>query len=324
MCANCKELSNYLFPFENMSDDEFTVEFRTASTNDNATFDATQLNNLFYSGTADDDDDDVFVGLSSNNKREPYLESNQTTLLSYDGSLKNTLSMLCVNIRSLINPLNFSILASLLASLKLQPDIIAITKTWIQPVFTQNVCNTLKGYTLISNSRKTCKGGGVGFFIKKNIVFTVCSKRTIMREKIIESFFVSFEIAGKNADCGVMYRSPSNKCESNESFLIHLNECLRKTDPKQSCFVMGDFNHDLLACEPTDSYKNQFVDTMLKNSFISLINHPTRNTDTSASALDQIWTNANFSADIKSAIISDPISGHLSIIACVSTGTPKL
>ena len=123
MCANCKEFSNYLFPFENMSDDKFTVEFRTASTSYNAAFDAKQLNNLFYSGTADDDD--VFVGLGSNNKREPYLESNQTTLLSYDGSLKNTFSMLYVNIRSLINPLNFSKLESLLASLKLQPDIIA-------------------------------------------------------------------------------------------------------------------------------------------------------------------------------------------------------
>ena len=155
---------------------------------------------MFYSGTADDDDDDGFVGMGSNNKREPYLESNQTTLLSYDGSLKNTFSMLCVNIRSLINPLNFSKLESLLASLKLQLDIIAITETWIQPVHTPNVCNTLKGYTLISNSRKTCKGDGVVFFIKKNIAFTVCSKRTIMRDKIFESLFVSFEIDGKNAD----------------------------------------------------------------------------------------------------------------------------
>ena len=75
MCANFKEFSNYLFPCENMSDGEFTEEFRTASTNYNATFDATQLNNLFYSGTVHDDDD-VFVGLGSDSKREPYLESN--------------------------------------------------------------------------------------------------------------------------------------------------------------------------------------------------------------------------------------------------------
>ena len=112
--------------------------------------------------------------------------------------------------------------------------------------------------------------------------------------------------------------------EPNESFLHHLNECLRKIDPKQSCFIMGDFNYELLACEPTDSYKNQFIDTMLENSFISLINHPTRITDTSASALDQIWSDANLPADIKSVIISDPISDHLPIIACASTGARKL
>ena len=92
-----------------------------------------------------------------------------------------------------------------------------------------------------------------------------------MQEKIFESLFVSFEIGGKNADYGVIYRSPSNNSESNESFLHHLNECLSKIDPKQSCLIMGDFNYDLLACEPTDSYKNQFVDTMFENSFISLI-----------------------------------------------------
>ena len=88
-------------------------------------------------------------------------------------------------------------------------------------VFANHVCNTLKSYT--TNSRQTCKGGG-GFFIKKNIVFTVCSKRTIMQEKILESLFVSFEINGKNAECNVIYRSPSNNPESNEFFLHHLNQ----------------------------------------------------------------------------------------------------
>ena len=62
--------------------------------------------------------------------------------------------------------------------------------------------------------------------------------------------------------------------------------------------------------------------SMFENSFISLINHPTRITDTSA--LDQMWANANFPADNKSAFISDPISDHPPIIASASTGAPKL
>ena len=91
--------------------------------------------------------------------------------------------MICVKIRSLVNPLNYSKLEPFLTSLKLQPDMIAITETWIQPTATSISCNNLKGYTFTSNSRMSCKGGGVGLYIKNSITFTTCNELTIMHEK---------------------------------------------------------------------------------------------------------------------------------------------
>ena len=49
---------------------------------------------------------------------------------------------------------------------------------------------------------------------------------------------------------------------------------------------------------------------MLDHNFCSLINRPTRITDTGATVLDQIWTNS-FSDHIKSGIILHSISDHL-------------
>ena len=56
---------------------------------------------------------------------------------------------------------------------------------------------------------------------------------------------------------------------------------------------------------------------MLDHNFCSLINKPTRITDTGATALDQIWTNSD-SDHIKSGIILHSISDHLLLFMCTA------
>ena len=114
-----------------------------------------------------------------------------------------------------------------------------------------------------------------------------------MHEKFFESSFVTFEITEKTVARGVVYRSPFIDPESNELFLQHLDECLNKIGPKQTCFIMSDFNYDLLASEATGNFKNRFVDTIFDNSFMSLINYPARITDSTATVLNHMWTSGN-------------------------------
>ena len=56
------------------------------------------------------------------------------------------------------------------------------------------------------------------------------------------------------------------------------------------CYLMGDYNIDLLNIEshgPTSDYN----DTMYSNGFIPLITRPTRITNSSATLIDNIFTN---------------------------------
>ena len=60
--------------------------------------------------------------------------------------------IISLNIRSLSNSLNFSILEAFVHNLNPKPDIIAITETWIHNNLPGPYCN-ISDYVFISNSR---------------------------------------------------------------------------------------------------------------------------------------------------------------------------
>ena len=70
-------------------------------------------------------------------------------------------------------------------------------------------CN-LSDYVFISTSRKTAKGGGVGFYVKRCHKFTVIDEMTKMHEKVFESIFIKIELLNNTVRCGIVYRSPLN------------------------------------------------------------------------------------------------------------------
>ena len=83
-------------------------------------------------------------------------------------------------------------------------------------------------------------------------------------------------------------------------------------DAKRKCFIFGDFNCDL-AKSVENTHVRDFTEVMLDHNFCSLINRPTRITDTGATVLDQIWTNS-YSDHIKSGVILHFISDHLPLV----------
>ena len=105
----------------------------------------------------------------------------------------------------------------------------------------------------------------------------------------------------------------SSQASKNEEFLVELNACLIKINKIKNniSFLMGDFNYDLLDSKNTTIMK--FVDLLFDNSFYSLINKPTHFTNSSATILDQIWTNS-LSISVKSGILVHQISDHLPVL----------
>ena len=86
---------------------------------------------------------------------------------------------------------------------------------------------------------------------------------------------------------GVNYRSTSDDLKAHQEFTFQLTECLEKLAAKRKCFIFGDFNYDL-AKLIANTHVRDFTEVMLDHNFCSLINKPTRITDTSATVLDQI------------------------------------
>ena len=126
----------------------------------------------------------------------------------------------------------------------------------------------------------------------------------------------------KIVTCGVIYRSPQTNSELFSEFTDNLSSTLSKLNINNSnCYIMGDFNIDLLACE--SQYTETYTDIMFDNNFYPLINKPTRVTTTRCSAIDHVWTNIT-GARIRSAILTHEIADHLPIMQVSNIGEPLL
>ena len=137
-----------------------------------------------------------------------------------------------------------------------------------------------------------------------------------MNEKNFESIFINVKVGKVTVVCGVNYHSSSDDLKAHQGFIFQPTECLEKLDAKRKCFIFGDFNYDL-AKLVENTHVRDFTEVMLDHNFCSLINKPTRITDTGATVLDQIWTNS-YSDHIKSGIILHCISDHLPLLMCAA------
>ena len=111
---------------------------------------------------------------------------------------------------------------------------------------------------------------------------------------------------------GTIYRPPNNKFHIFENAM---NVLLHKIDKENKiCYLMGDFNIDLLKSESCD-YADRFIEQLFTSSYTPLITKPTRITQHTATIIDIIFTNniEKLENSINGIIFSD-ISDHLPII----------
>ena len=160
------------------------------------------------------------------------------------------------------------------------------------------------------------KGGGVGFYVKDNLVYLTRLNLNRMEEKIFESLFINVKFKNKTITFGCIYRAPCNDIVSNSSFLDILNNTLKRIK-KKDCFLLGDFNYNILDCEKPQI--SDFVDQMFSNGFAPLINKPTRISQNNTTLLDHIWSNSLVSMKINYGILTHCISNHLPVITCTSS-----
>ena len=87
---------------------------------------------------------------------------------------------------SLVNTANFTKLEALIFSLPRKPRIIDITETR-STLFNSGSYNNLDNYILLQNSRQNSKDGGVAFYTKLYLQFTLINELSFMTEKVFKS-----------------------------------------------------------------------------------------------------------------------------------------
>jgi hypothetical protein len=161
-------------------------------------------------------------------------------------------------------------------------------------------------------------GGGVSLFLKSHINYTQRNDLQIFCQEL-ESLFIEIpkDCLGstKNTLVGVIYRPPGTDLEN---FLILLNDLLDKIcHDDVNIYLMGDFNINLLNAD-SHLHTSHFIDTMYSKSLFPLVNKPTRMHNSTATLIDNIFTNNIFDNTLINGIFLSDISDHFPVFSIIS------
>ena len=301
---------NNILPFYSLRNNDFDNYILNHSTNNlinnncnEQRFGLDYLDSLCFKqfeSYSNDEDllNEFFDGFDKLNDCNYYLDSGEII-----NDENKSLSFCCLNINSLPKNLQpFS--TQCLSNLKFTFDILAFVETKLTDDIEDlyNISSYSK-YTLNCNRNS----GGLAIYFNNNL--NVKLRQDLNRKfEFIETLFIEIEIKRKNVICGVVYRRPNS---SKSQFINEIDSILTLLDKENKyVYLMGDFNINLL--DSNDDSTEQFVNLMHSFNLLSLINKPTRVTQTSATAIDHIWTNA-YSNVIRNGIIYDLTTDHFPI-----------
>jgi exonuclease III len=201
----------------------------------------------------------------------------------------------------------------------LRPDIIGITEVFKTP---PNLNLDMNGYQpLITKTRpnENDNRGGVGMFIKEGITSIPRPDLSVFIPHVIETLFVEITcpLTNKPIIVGSIYRPNSPPLANLNVFLENLYKINEQIGiEKKQCYLMGDFNIDLLKINSHNPTK-EFLDNMTTYGFVPLISKPTRITDHSATLIDNIFSNSNIDT-IESGILVTDVADHFGVFHIIS------
>ena len=221
-------------------------------------------------------------------------------------------SIIHVNIRSMMK--NFDNLREYLDNFSVNFGVLGITETWLNND-TVNLID-LPGYHHVSNHRTSKKGGGVSFLIRNDISYSVLDELKLSNE-YIECLFIETP----KEVIGVVYRPPNTNIQK---FNDHIESIFHdiKQIPKRS-YIVGDFNINLLNAE-SNLLTSSFLDLIFSLNYMPLINKPTRVTNSTATIIDNIFSNNYQNTESFNGILVSDISDHYPVFhICLEPNTVK-
>ena len=231
-------------------------------------------------------------------------------------SINSCLNFLYLNCRSLSK--HFSEVQDLLHIVNGSLSLVALTETWLTPENEMHF--QLPSHSFVANSRVEKIGGGVGIFVNNSLLFTERHDLNRMHPYLECVFIEIVQVDRCNIIFGVLYKPPNADINMFNTELLSL---LKQIDcsKRKGVILAGDFNLDLLKAD-THIPTGDFINSMLSYSFLPTVNIPTRITEHSATIIDNVFINKDFS-NFKSAVICSDISDHLPIAVHLDFNPPK-
>ena len=149
------------------------------------------------------------------------------------------------NIQSLQSKFNsFSDWLTILESKNLIIDVIALQECWEIKDPSSTALHSYHDF--IFNTRTKARGGGVGFYVKKSLNYTLIHELSFFVERVFESICISVDLGENNNILLIsLYRPPAHNSltltEQSEAFLDNLESLLSKIDNlKCKAFILKD------------------------------------------------------------------------------------
>ena len=179
-------------------------------------------------------------------------------------------------------------------------DVIAVTETRITKNVSLTNNLTMNNFSFEFFSTES-SGGGTLLYIVNHLLYKPRFDLNIYESNELESSFIEILNPKKsNIIISCICKHPS--MDLNDFNTNYLNNLLDKVSKEQkSVFLLGDFNINLLNYN-NHNPTNEFLDSVVFNSFAPYILQPTRLTSHSKTLIDNIFSNI---------ISPEAISGHL-------------
>jgi hypothetical protein len=173
---------------------------------------------------------------------------------------------------------------------RLDMDVLAINETWLKGG-DEGRAPVLPGCRLRHNPRPQgarSRGGGVGFFIKRNVSARNLPHPVDPQHKSIEQMWLHMTLQGKKIVVGTAYRPP---WQDIDLFLDAISDTISSLSNYDNLILLGDFNINLMATsDPKISKLYNFLSSF---NLAQLVTEPTHFTNTSQTLIDVVCTDMN-------------------------------
>lgn len=222
--------------------------------------------------------------------------------------------------------LTFTNFIDKLIPIKANPDFLLLQETFVKDAFHFSI----KGYKHIFNSRASnLRGGGTLIYCAESYNVKQLSNDTFFISNILESSVAQIEIPGKSKFLIISLYRPNtnltlNSADQIEAFMQALGDFLDIINEYNlPTFYCGDFNMDLFKISDANNIATSLLDLFGGFGFINLITKATRIANTSATALDLIFSN-ELSVLVKTGVLIDTPSDHFATFIELNLTKSKL